>query len=152
MLLMAEKGIRGGICHAIHQYAKTNNKYKKDYDKDKESSYLKCWDVNNLFGSAMSQKLPLNQFERIKDTSQFNEDFLNNYNEKSDEGYFLEVDVQYPEKLRELHNDLLFLPERTKLEKVEKLVTNLHNKTEYAIHITNLKQVLNHGLILKKVH
>ena len=152
MLLMVEKGIRGGICHPIHQYAKTNNKYKKDYDKDKESSNLKYWDVNNLYGSAMSQKLLLNQFERIKDTPQFNEDFLNNYNEKSDEGYFLEVDVQYPEKLRELHNDLLFLPERTKLERVEKLVTNLHNKTEYVIHITNLKQVLNHGLILKKVH
>ena len=89
MLLMVEKGIRGGICHAIHQYAKTNNKYKKDYDKDTESSYLKCWDVNNLCGSAMSQKLPLNQFERIKDTSQFNEDFLNNYNERVMEDIFL---------------------------------------------------------------
>ena len=72
----------------------------------------------------MSQKLPVNNFEWIKDTSQFNEDFIKNYNEESDEGYFLEVDVQYPEQLHELHNDLLFLAERIKIEKVEKLVAN----------------------------
>ena len=61
--------------------------------------------------------------------------FIKNCNEESDEGYFLEVNVQYPEKLHELHNDLPFLPERMKIEKVEKLVTNLHDKTEYVIHI-----------------
>ena len=65
---------------------------------------------------------------------------------------FFEVDVQYLEKLHELHNDLPFLPERMKIEKVEKLVANLHDKTEYVIHIRNLKQALNHGLLLKKVH
>ena len=152
MLLLVEKEIRGGICHAIHQYAKANNKYMKDYDKNKESSYIQYWDVNNLYGWAMSQKLPVNKFEWIEDTSQFNEDFIKNYNEESDEGYFLDVDVQYPEKLHELHNDLPFLPERMKIEKVEKLVANLHDKTEYVIHIRNLKQALNHGLVLKKVH
>ena len=88
----------------------------------------------------MSQKLPVNNFEWIKDTSQFNEDFIKNYNEESDEGYFLEVDVQYLEKLHELHNDLPFLPERTKIEKVEKLVANLHDKTKYVIHIRNLNK------------
>ena len=88
----------------------------------------------------------------LKDTSQFNEGFIKNYNEESDEGYFLEVDVQCPEKLHDLHNDLPFLPKRMKIEKVEKLVTNLQDKTEYVIHIRNLKQALNHGLILKKVH
>ena len=67
---------------------------------------IQYWDVNNLYGWAMSQKLPVNNFEWIKDTSQFNEDFIKNYNEESDEGYFLEVDVQYLEKLHELHNDL----------------------------------------------
>ena len=144
--------MREGIFHAIHRYAKANNKYMKDYDKNKESSYLQYWDVNNLYGWAMSQKLPVNNFEWIKDTSQFNEDFIKNYNEESDEGYFLEVDVQYLEKLHELHNDLPFLPERMKIEKVEKLVANLHDKTEYVIHIRNLKQALNHGLVLKKVH
>ena len=87
----------------------------KDYDKNKESSYLKYWDVNNLYGWAMSQKLPVNKFEWIKDTSQFIEDFIKNCNEETDEGYFLEFDIQYPEKLHELHNDLLFLPERIKI-------------------------------------
>ena len=99
----------------------------------------------------MPQKLPVNKFEWIEDTFQFNEGFIKNYNEESDEGYFLEVDVHYPEKFSELHNDLPFLPERMKIEKVEKLVTNLHDKTEYVIHLKNLKQALNHGLILKKV-
>ena len=122
----------------------------KDYDKNKESSYLQYWDVNNLYGWAMSQKLPVNNFEWIKDTSQFNEDFMKNYNEESDEGYFLEVDVQYLEKLQELHNDLPFLPESMKIEKVEKLVANLHDKTEYVIHLRNLKKALNHRLVSKK--
>ena len=100
----------------------------------------------------MSQKLPVNNFEWIKNTSQFNEDFIKNYNEESDEGYFLEVDVQYLEKLHELHNDLPFLPERMKIEKVEKLVANLHDKIENATHMRNLKQALNRGLVLKKAH
>ena len=105
---MVEKVIRGGICHAIHRYAKTYNKYMKDHDKNKESSYLKYWDVNDLCGWAILQKLPVNKFEWIKDTSQFNEDFIESYNEESDQGYFLEVDVQYPEILHELHNNLPF--------------------------------------------
>ena len=63
MLLMVQKGIRGGICNTIHQYAKANNKYMKDYDKNKESSYLRYWDVINLYGWAMSEKLPINKFD-----------------------------------------------------------------------------------------
>ena len=127
---MAEK-IRGGICHSIYRHAKANNKYMKDYDKNIESSYVQYWDVNNLYGWAMSQKLPVNNFEWVKDTSQFREDFIKNYNEISDEGYFFEVDAQYSEKVHELHNDLPILPERMEIEKVEKLVANLHDKTEY---------------------
>ena len=144
MLLILEKRIRGGTCHSTFQYTKATNKYMKDYDKNKESSYIQYWDVNNLYGLAMSQKLPVNNFEWIKDTFQFNGDFKKNYNEESNEGYFLEVDVQYLEKLHELDKDLPFLPERMKIEKVEKLVAILHDKTEYVIHIRNLKQVLNH--------
>ena len=87
----------------------------------------------------------------IEYTSQFNVDFTKNYDAENDEGYFLEDDIQYPEKLHELDNDLLFLPERMKIEKVEKLVSNLHDKTEHFIRIRNLKQVLNHGLILKSI-
>ena len=82
MLLRAEKGIRGGACHSIYQYTKANGKYMKDYGKNKESSNLKYWDVNNLCGWTMSQKLLLNNFEWIKDTSQFNKDFVKNYNEE----------------------------------------------------------------------
>ena len=78
----------------------------------------------------MSQKSPVNIFEWIEDTSQFSEDFIKNHNEETDEGYFLEVDVQYPEKLHQLHNDLLFLPERIKLKKIIKLVTNLQDKND----------------------
>ena len=81
-----------------------------------------------------------------------NEYFIKNYNENSDEGYFLEVDVQYLERLHELNNDLPFLPERMKTEKAKKLIANLHDKTDYVVHIRNLKQALNHGLVLKKVH
>ena len=147
ILLMVEKGIREEICHAFHRYARANNKYIKDYDKNKESSYRKYWDVDNVYGWAMLQKLPVNKFECIEDISKFNEDFIKGYNEESDEGYFLEVDVQYPEKLHELHNDLPILLERKKIEKVKNLVTNLHDKAEYVIHIRNLKQALNHGLV-----
>ena len=75
MLIMVGKGIRGGICHSVNRYAKINKEYMKDYDKNKESSYLHYWDVNNFYGWAISQKLPVNNFEWIKDTFQFNEDF-----------------------------------------------------------------------------
>ena len=96
--LMVEKGIKGGIYHSLHQYAKANKKYMKDNDKNKESLYLQYWDVNNLFGWAISQKLPVNDFEWIEDASQINEDLIKNYNEESDKGYFFELDVQYLEK------------------------------------------------------
>ena len=106
MFLMVEKATTGGICNAIYWYAKAKNKYMKNYDNNKESSYLNYWNVNNLYGWAMSQKLPRNNFEWIEETFQFR----------------------------------------------EKLVANLHNKNEYIIHIRNLKEVLNHGLILINVY
>ena len=79
MLLTAEKCIRGRICHSIYWYEKANNKYMKDYDKNKESSYIQSWDVNNLYGWAMPQNLPVNNFEWIKVTSQFDGDFIKDY-------------------------------------------------------------------------
>ena len=87
---MAEKGIRGGICHSTYQYAKAN--------------------------------------------------------EERDEAYFLEVDFKYLKKLHDLHNDLPYLTERMKIEKIKKLLANLH---EYVIHIRNVKQALNNKLVLK---
>ena len=97
MLLMVEKDIRGGTCCAIYMYVKANDKYMKDYDKEKESSYFIYWDVSYLNGWALSLKLPVNNFKWIEETSQFKEDFIKNYNEKRDEGYFLECSI--PEKL-----------------------------------------------------
>ena len=93
MLLMVEKGIRGGIFQATYRYARANNKYMNDYDKNFESSYLVFLDANNLYGWAMSQKLLINGFEWVKKLSRFNERFIKNYSEISDRGYFLEVDA-----------------------------------------------------------
>ena len=152
MLLMIEEGIRSGMCQSIHRYAKANNKYMKNYDKNIESSYLMYLDANNLYGWAMSQKLPVNGFKWEDDLSRFNERFIKSYNENSNKGYFPEVDVEYPKKLFGSHKDLPFLPERKKLEKVEKLVCSIEDKEKYVIHIRALKQALNHGLILKEVH
>ena len=122
MLPMVEKGIRGGICHAIYRYAKANKKYMKNYNKDKEESFFQYLDDNNLYGWAMSQKLPVNGFKWKKNMSKFNEEFIKNYDEDSDKGYILEVDVQYPKNLHGLHEDLPFLPERMKIGKCKKLV------------------------------
>ena len=99
VILMIEEGIRGGMCQSTHKYAKANKKYMKNDDKNIESSYLTYLDANDLYGLAMSQKLPANGFMWFKYVSKFNKDFLNNYNENSDVGYFLEVDVKYPKKL-----------------------------------------------------
>ena len=96
MLLMTRKNIREGVCHAIHRYAKANNKHTKDCHK--KSLYYKYCDVNNSYGQGVSQKLPVNNFEWIEDTSQFKEDFIKSYSEESNEGYFLEVDFDYAEK------------------------------------------------------
>ena len=153
MLLMVDAGIRGGMCQSTHRYAKANNKYMKNYDKKIESSYLAYLNASNLYGWAMSQKLPVNGFMWYNEyLSDFNEDFIKNYNENSDIGYFLEVDVEYPKKLFSSHKDLPFLPERKKLEKVEKLVCSIEDKEKYVIHIRALKQALNNGLKLKYVH
>ena len=122
MLLMIEEGVRGGMCQSTHRYAKANNKYMRNCDKNIESSYLMYLDANNLHGWAMSQKLPINGFKWVNDVSRFNERFIRNYNENSDIGYFLEVDVDHPKELFSSHKHLPFLPERKKVEKVKKLV------------------------------
>ena len=176
MLLMVEEGIRGGICHSIQRYAKANNKYMKGYNNNEESSYIQYLEDNNLYGWVMSKKLPTNGFKWI-DTSEatarpkarsssersnktaepsakhvINEDFIQNYNENDTKGYIVEMDVEYPKRLHELHSDLPFLSERMEINKCKKLVCNLFNKKNYVAHISNLKQALNHGLELEKIH
>ena len=140
MLLMVEEGIRGGICHAIHRHAKANNKYMKNYDKNKESSYIQYLDANNLYGWTMSKKLHKNAFKWINDVTEIDEKFIKNYDEDSDKGYILEVNVKYPKKLHDLHSDLPFLPKRMKIDKCKKLVCNLRNTKKYVVHIRSLKQ------------
>ena len=130
---MVEEGIRGGISYAIYRYAKANNKYMKNYDKNEESSYIQYLDANNLYGWAMPQKLPINGFKWLEDTSGINEEFKG-YRLKV-KGYILEVDVKYRKKLHYLHSDLPVLPERMKINKCEKLVCNLRNKKKNTSYI-----------------
>ena len=94
MLLMVEEGIRGGICHSIHRYAKANNKYMKIYNNNEESSYIQYLDANNLYGWTMSKKLSVNGF-KWTDNNIINEEFIKNYNENNDKGYIFKLDVKY---------------------------------------------------------
>ena len=156
---MVEEGIRRGICHSIHRYAKANNKYMKNYNNNEESSYVQYLDANNLYGWVMSKKLPVNGFKWLDndETAELsslersakhviNEEFIKNYNENDKKGYILEVDIKYHKKLHDLHSDLPFLPERMEINKCKKLVCTLYNKKKYIVGINSLKQALNHGL------
>ena len=127
-LLMIEKGIRGEICHAMHRYAKANNKYMKDYNKDEEESFLEYLDANSLYGWAMSKPLPVDCFDWIKYLSKIDEDFIKNYDKDSDKGYIIDVDVKYPKNSHDLHSDLPFLHERMNFDQCNKLVYNLYDK------------------------
>ena len=127
MLLIVEEGIRGGICHSIHRYAKANNKYMKNYNNNEESSYVQYLHANNLYGWAMSKILPVNGF-KWTENNKINEEFIKDYNENNKKGYIFEVDVKYPKKLHDLHSDLPFLPERMEINKYKNLVCNLYNK------------------------
>ena len=150
---MFEKGIRGGLTQAVHRYAKANNKYMKEkYDSCKESSYLQYLDANNLYGWAMSQSLPTGGFRWMDDVDQIDSKKIDEMAKEIGKGYLLEVDVDYPVELHGKHNDLPFMPEKMKINKVEKLIPNLFDKKKYVIHIRALNQVLRHGLVLEKVH
>ena len=114
-----EGGIRGIICHSMHRYAKVNNKYMKNYNNNEESSYIQYLDANNLYGWAISKKLPVNGFRWLDSDkmNEINEEFIKNYNENDNKGYILEVDIKYPKRLLELHSHLPFLSERMEINK-----------------------------------
>ena len=154
MLLMFEKGIRGGISIISNRYGEANNKYMgKSFNKNKLNKYLMYLDANNLYGSAMSEKLPTHGFKWL--TSGEMEKLFNNRVVQIWEKTpcILEVDLEYPENLHDLHNDYPFCPERIECKNgVEKLIPNLRNKTKYVIHYKNLIQCLKAGLKLKKIH
>ena len=120
MLLMFEDGIRGGISQAIHKYATANNKYMKNYNENILSSYLMNLDANNLYGWAMCKKLPLGDFKWSTNLSVYTEDTIKKYNENRDYGALLEVDVEYQKELATKHMDLLFSPEKGKINKAIK--------------------------------
>ena len=105
---MVEEGIRGGICQVSQRYSKANNKYMKDFDENKESSYIQYFDANNLYGWAMSQPLPVSDFKWIKNISNSTTGFILNYDENSSVAYIFEANIRYLEKLRGKHKDLPF--------------------------------------------
>ena len=108
MLLMVEEGILGGICQAIHHYESANNKYMKNYNKNVISSYLQYLDANNLYGWAMSKKLPVREFTWAKNPSIYTEEAVKMYGENNDYGTILQVDIEYPTIAAIKHKDLPF--------------------------------------------
>ena len=150
MLMMFEKGIRGGITHISKRYAEANNKYMKDFDKTKPSTFIPYLDANSLYGWAISQKLPTHGFKRID----VDKTSVLKLLEKKDtnQGYIFEVDLDYPKSLWKSHNDYPLAPERTKIDKVDKLICSFLPKKNYVLHYKNFKQYLEEGMILKKVH
>ena len=144
MLLMVEKGIRGGVSMVSSRYGKANNKYMGDkFNSNEPSKYIQYLDANNLYGWAMSKPLPTHGFKWMK-TSELETWELHSC--------ILEVDLEYPKKLHDLHNDYPLAPEQIVVNKVEKLLPNLWNKKNYVIHYENLKQYLNLGLKLTNIH
>ena len=126
-----------------------------NYVKSIESSLIEYLDANNLYGWAMSQKLPVNGFKWVKNLSQFNESFVRNYYEKSNKWHFLEVDIEYPERVfksKYLRFTIFHFYQKKKVNNVEKLICSIEDKEKYVTHIRVLKQALNHGLVLRKVH
>ncbi|GBN36509.1 hypothetical protein AVEN_10571-1 [Araneus ventricosus] len=149
MVLMLEKDTRGGISQCCNRYGKANNKYMKDYDKTKESNYLMYLDANNLYGWAMSQFLPYGGFKWGNtniDVTKIPDD--------SDKGFIIECDLQYPEYLHHLHSDLPLAAQNRipDASKQRKLLTTLYDKEHYVVHYKVLKQFLQLGIKLKKVH
>ena len=107
----------------------------KNYDRNIKSSFLKYLDVNNIYAFPMCKKLPVSDFKWVDDLPTFTEEFIKNYDENSDKGYILEVDVEYPKDLYKLHSDLHFLPERMEINKCDKLTCTIQYKENYVKHI-----------------
>ena len=150
MLLMTEKGIRGGVSMISTRYGKANNPYMGDsYDSNQPKKYISYLDANNLYCWAMCKTLPTHGLEWME------QDELNNWKKLSDSegtGCILEVDLEYPKELHDLHNDYPLAPELMEVNKIEKLIPNLNNKTNYIIHHESLKLYEKLGLRITKIH
>ena len=167
--LIIEKGFRGGISYIAKKYAKGNNNYMNDYDPKKPSTFITYLDMNNLYGWAMSEYLPYGGFKWLKNVDEFD---VMSVSEKSPIGYFLEVDLEYPDELHELHNDYPLAPEKRavssdmlsnyckkiadryeiKVVDVKKLIPKLGNESNDVVHSRNLQLYLSLGIKLTKIH
>ena len=169
MYLFIKKGTSGGISYTAKRYAKANNKYMNDYDPEKPSTFITYLDKNNLYGLAMSKYLPYEEFRWVKNFDGFD---VMSISEKSNTGYLLEVNLEYPDELHELHNDYPLASENPpvsndmlsayckkiadkygiKVGDVKKLIPNLGNKSKYVVHYRNLQLYLCLGVKLTKTH
>ena len=141
---MFEKGIRGGVSTISTRYGKANNPYMiNEYNPDSPTKYITYLDANNLYGWAMSKPLPTHGFKWMSEKER---------ESWEDHPCILEVDLEYPEHLHDLHNDYPLAPERITLNKVDKLVPNLNNKSKYVVHYDILKLYKSLGLKITKVH
>ena len=169
--IFIEKGMRGGISYINKRYSKANNEYCSDYVSEKLKTYITYLDMNNLYGHAVSQYLPYANFKWVKNIDKIKQKLMN-IKSNSSTGYILEVDLEYPQELHDIHNDYPLAPEKINIPKewlsdyclkianahnittgtVKKLVPNLMNKNNYVIHYRNLQQCLELGMKLKKIH
>ena len=171
MFQFIEMGMHGGVSYIANRYGKANNKYMKTYDEKAPSKYIMYLDANNLYGWSMSQFLPTGGFKWLTE-KQIDKTNLAKYKEDSKKGLILEVDLEYPKELHELHNEFPLGAEKIKVNKemlsyycktiadkynissglVHKLIPTLNNKEKYVLHYRNLQLYLDLGLKLTKVH
>ena len=171
MFQFIEKGLRGGISYIANQHGEANNEYMKEYNPEKPSKYIMYLDANNLYGWAMSQYLPTGGFKWMTE-KQIQKVNLAACTEDRKKGMILEVILEYPKELHELHNDYPLAAEKMKVTKemlspyciniqeqfgisigqVAKLIPTLSSKKNYVLHYRNLQLYLSLGLKLKKVH
>ncbi|XP_055310918.1 uncharacterized protein LOC129573833 [Sitodiplosis mosellana] len=166
MPLFIERGSRGGLCQVNKRFVRANNQYMDEkFDPSKEKSYLMYLDVNNLYGHAMSKRLPIGGYEWLNESEierkfntpdeRKNAAAIMDLNDDSETGFIFEVDLHYPPEIHDAHNDYPFCAEHGRLDHImknEKLLLTLNDKKNYVIHLSMLKLALKHGLILKKVH
>ncbi|XP_049769187.1 uncharacterized protein LOC126106833 [Schistocerca cancellata] len=173
-LQFIERGIRGGIVHCSCRHAVANNRFMSNYNANIDESYIIYLDVNSLYSWAMMQHLPVSDFTWIDSKTLLDTFDVTTVPDDSDVGYILEVDLEYPENIHDLHSDLPLCPEKilppspppptttttttttdcnsTKSSAPKKLISTLYDKKNYVIHYRNLKQCLQHKLQLRKIH
>jgi len=151
MVMFVERSVRGGLSQCLYRYARANNKYNAlSYNPSESSTYLMYFDVNNLYGWAMSESLPYGEFQWVDDIERFD---VMSVSSDSIIGYILKVDLAYPQSVYDAHADLPFCPtrERPPGKRNDKLLATLCNKERYVVYYRNFRQCIQHGLHLKKI-